>query len=108
MIPAGSFREVAMRLPLSIAVALLAAMPAASALTIQTNTSSSVDGPRVADPDDVRQNLRDQPTNDGGYTTKIGGTTLHFGISQPNGGASGGNNWFLDSPASRTVPSQAR
>lgn len=97
-----------MRLLLSIAIALLAAMPAASALTLQTNTSPADDGSRVTDPDDVRQNLQSQPTNDGGYTTKIGGTTLHFGVSQPDGGASAGNNWFLDSPASRTVPSQAR
>lgn len=99
-----------MRLCLSVAaaIAFLAAAPVASALTLQTNSPSATDDPRVADPDDVRQNLRNQPTNDGGYTTKLGGATLHFGISHPNGGASGGNNWFLDSPASRTVPSQAR
>ena len=102
-----------MRAPLTIsaaiALAFLAAAPVASALTLQTNNdNAAVDGPRVADPDTVRQNLQGQRTEGSGVTTHLGNTTVHFGISHGNGGAYGGNNWFLDSPASRTVPSQAR
>lgn len=99
-----------MRLPvlsIAAAIALLAAIPVASALTLQTSKSPADDDAPINDPGTTHQNLRSQPAEDNGYTTKLGGTTLHFGISQPHGGASGGNNWFLDSPASRTVPSQA-
>jgi len=100
-----------MRLPWSLsaaAIAFLALAPVASALTLQTSPPPAADDGQVPDPHDVRQNLRGQPAEDNGVTTKIGGATLHFGMSQRNGGDFGGNNWFLDSPASRTVPSQAQ
>ncbi len=99
-----------MRLLLSIlaaAIAFFAAAPVASALTLQTNRSAADDA-QVADPNDVRPHLQGQQMNDNGWTTKIGNTTLHIGVSQGGRGDYGGNNWFLESPASRTVPSQAR
>lgn len=102
-----------MRAPLTfaagLAVALLAAAPMASALTIQTNRNPS-DGANLSDPDNNAQNLTGQRSGDGGSTMHIGGATVHFGVTNGPGMSYGGarNNWFLDSPASRTVPSQAQ
>ena len=102
-----------MRAPLTIAAAALALLtgaPGASALTLQTQSDhTTLDTTVPNDPPSpvMRQNLRGQPAEDQGVTTHIGNSTVHFGMSRGSE-PSGGNQWFLDSPASRTVPSQAR
>lgn len=95
----------------AVALAFLAAAPVASALTLQTNNdNAAVNGSRVAEPDDVgpNMNLRGQQSqsDSNGYTAHIGNSTVHFGMSRGGGASDGSNQWFLDSPASRTVPSQ--
>jgi hypothetical protein len=98
-----------MRLSLSLSAAVIgffALAPVASALTLQTTPPPAADNGQVPDPNDVRPHLQGQPTEDSGLTTKIGNSTLHFGVSGRSGADYGGNQWFLDSPAARTVPSQ--
>jgi hypothetical protein len=112
-----------MRLPLTFSAALilglLAVAPAASALTLQTSrnpddssSDSSSGGANLTDPDSALPHFGSpsylsQQSEDSGSTFHIGGGTVHFGVSGGAGGAQpGGNQWFLDSPASRTVPSQ--
>jgi hypothetical protein len=100
-----------MRLSLSIsaaAIAFFALAPIASALTLQTAPPPAAGDGQVPDPNDVRPHLQGQPREDSGVTTKIGNSTFHFGMSSRSGADYGGNSLFLDSPASRTVPSQAR
>lgn len=95
-------------LPFAALLALFAAAPAALALTLQTNNSPAGEDTSVTNPNDVRPHLQGQPAEQSGITTKIGSSTFHFGVSRGTGmSGGGGNNWFLDSPASRTVPSQA-
>jgi hypothetical protein len=97
---------------LTVALAFLATAPLASALTLQTQPDTSAAGGNAAQPyspDRTQQNLRGTlPPEDNGLTTHIGNSTLHFGVTHGAGSNDGGNQWFLDSPASRTVPSQAR
>ncbi len=96
--------------PAALVVALLAAAPAASALTLQT--SRNPDGMNLTDPDSNApvnpqgRSFLSQQSEDSGTTMHIGGATLHFGVSNGAASSYGGNQWFLDSPASRTVPSQ--
>lgn len=104
-----------MRAPLTfsalLALAVLAVAPAASALTLQT--SRNPDSANLTDPDDnvplnprSPLNMQSQGSEDTGSTFHIGNSTLHFGISNGASANPGANQWFLDSPASRTVPSQ--
>ena len=108
--PAASFLE-RRRIPRAVAAILIvAASPDAKAFMVQSSKSvDSATGARVADPDDVQQDFAhrwasSRTTTLG--TQTIGNTTLRFGMSQSDDGAFGGNNWFLESPAARTVPSQ--
>jgi hypothetical protein len=96
-------------LPALLALALLATAPAASALTLQTSKSPADDAD-LSDPNSLPQNnLTNQRSEDSGSTFHIGNSTLHFGISNgANTNNYGGNQWFLESPASRMVPSQMR
>lgn len=104
--------KVSLALGIAAALSLLAAAPDADAFMIQGSSSAAaINGPRVADPDDMQRNLTQSWT--GGETTPlgtygIGSSTLHFGMSQYGAGAfrDNGSNWFLESPAARTVPSQ--
>jgi hypothetical protein len=92
-------------------IGFLSAAPFAAAFTVQNSSSvPAADAPRVADPDDVRQNLQNQPLtgNSTTFGTQVGNTRLRFGVTQPYDSAPNGNNWFLESPAVRTVPSQRR
>jgi hypothetical protein len=109
-----------MRAPLTFSVALilglLAVAPAASALTLQTSRDPNDSGSpaNLSDPDDAAlpqhfgsPSYLNQQSGNSGSTFHIGGATVHFGMSGGDGGSQyGGNQWFLDSPASRTVPSQ--
>jgi hypothetical protein len=113
-----------MRAPLIFSAALilglLAVVPAASALTLQTSknpedssdSSSNSGGANLTDPESGlpahigSPNYLSQQTEDSGSSFHIGGATVHFGMSGGAGGQPGGNQWFLDSPASRNVPSQ--
>jgi hypothetical protein len=93
-----------------VAIGFLSAAPFAAAFTVQNSSSvPAADAPRVADPDDVRQNLQNQPLTGNATTfgTHVGNTQLRFGVTHPYGSsAPNGNSWFLESPAVRTVPSQ--
>lgn len=99
----------ALTFPAVVVMALLVTQPMASALTIQT-ARDPADSANLSDPGSSPHNFQGQPLEDNGSTMHIGGATLHFGVSNGPGASYGGgaNNWFLDSPASRTVPSQAR
>jgi hypothetical protein len=105
-----------MKAPLTMSAALLAALlvgaPAASALTLQTQKSQT-DGANLSDPDSNPPinprgplNFQTEQGSSSGTTFHIGSSTLHIGVTGGPGAEPGGNQWFLDSPASRTVPSQ--
>jgi hypothetical protein len=104
-----------MRAPLTISAALVAALlaaaPAASALTLQTSKNPT-DGADLSDPDSGTPKNPQSPSflnqrlEDNGTSMRIGNGTLHFGVTNGANSNYGGNQWFLDSPASRTVPSQ--
>ena len=91
------------------AIALLTTAPLAFALELQTSHPSADAADQAPDADVVRKNLTEPRPAIPGMTTlgttKLGNTTIHFGASRSSG-AVGGNDWFLDSPAARTVPSQ--
>jgi hypothetical protein len=67
----------------------------------------STGAPRVADPEDIMDNVADQDALSGTAASPVG-NTLRFGIPATNGGSLGAPGPFLESPASRTVPSQQR
>ena len=91
------------------AIALLTSTPLAFALELQTSHPPAADVDQAPDADAVRKNLTEPRPAIPGMTTlgttKLGNTTIHFGASR-SPGTIGGNDWFLDSPAARTVPSQ--
>ena len=91
------------------AIALLTTAPLALALELQTSHPPAADADQAPDADAARKNLTEpRPTIPGMTTlgtTKLGNTTIHFGASR-SPGAYSGNDWFLDGPAARTVPSQ--
>ena len=72
--------------PAALVVALLAAAPAASALTLQT--SRTPDGINLTDPDSNApvnpqgRSFLSQQSEDSGTTMHIGGATLHFGLQR--------------------------
>lgn len=94
------------------AILLVAASPDAKAFMVQSSKGvDAATGARVADPDDVQRDFSHRWTDSGTTlgTQTIGNSTLRFGMSRSDGGPFGGdnnNNWFLESPAARTVPSQ--
>jgi hypothetical protein len=73
---------------------------------VESSSVPAVNAARVADPDDIIQSLDNQAS---GNTTTVTpfGNAFHFGSSTTDTGSSDGNGLFLESPASRTVPSQA-
>jgi hypothetical protein len=100
-----------MKMPMIVAIAastLLLGAPVAEAFQqVESSSVPAVNAARVADPDDIMQNMDNEAS---GNTTTVTpfGNTFHFGSSTTDTGSSGGNSPFLESPASRTVPSQAR
>lgn len=99
-----------MKAPLILAAALtlLAGMPLAQAFqTVQSSTVPAANAARVADPEDVMESIDNQSSTTGGVTTPLG-NQLRFGASPSTGGGIDPNGPFLESPASRTVPSQQR
>lgn len=86
------------------ALTLLTVAPLAQAFqSVQSSNVPAANAPRVADPEDVRENIVNQGTQGGVVTTPFG-TQLR--ISTPSGTGSNTNSPFLQSPAERTVPSQ--
>jgi hypothetical protein len=108
MIRAG---ETPMKLPFILAVAastILVGVPLAHALQVESSSVPAATAPHVADPDEIMKNMDNRASGSGSAVTPFG-NSLHFGTSTTtNGGSSDGNGLFLESPASRTVPSQAR
>jgi hypothetical protein len=86
---------------------LLAGASAAMAFTTQSGPSvDTMTSSRVADPDDVMDNLANQQSGGApGSVMSLGGTTLRFGGSSSDSDT-GANSRFLTSPAASTVPSQ--
>jgi hypothetical protein len=98
--------------PAALVLALLAAAPVASALTLQTSRnpdgSTNLTDPDANPPVNPRGPLNMQGQDSSGSTFHIGNSTLHFGVTGGAGADPTENRWFLDNPASRTVPSQMR
>ncbi|HTU54942.1 MAG TPA: hypothetical protein VMF62_13320 [Acetobacteraceae bacterium] len=100
-----------MKMPIILAVVastILVGAPLAQAFQqVESSSVPAVNAARVADPDDIMENMDNQASGSGSVVTPFG-NSLHFGTSSTNSGSSDGNSPFLESPASRTVPSQAR
>jgi hypothetical protein len=100
-----------MKMPIILAVAastILVGAPLAQAFQqVESSSVPAVNAARVADPDDIMENMDNQASGNGSVVTPFG-NSLHFGTLSTNSGSSEGNSPFLESPASRTVPSQAR
>jgi hypothetical protein len=98
--------EKPMKIPVILAVAastILFGAPLAQAFQqVESNSVPAVNAARVADPDDIMNNMDNEASGNGGVVTPLS-NSFHFGRS-----TTGGNSPFLESPASRTVPSQAR
>lgn len=83
---------------------LVTAAPFAQAFqSVQSSNVPAANAPRVADPEDVQNNIANPGTQGGTATTPFG-TELRIG--SPSGTGSDTNSPFLQSPATRTVPSQ--
>ena len=102
------------RFILAVAVpTLLVGTPLAQAFqTVQSNSVPAVNAPRVADPEDILDSMDHSGSGNGSIPTPLG-NSLRFGTPTTGGGSSDssgprGASPFLESPASRTVPSQAR
>jgi len=100
-----------MTVPIIFAVAastILVGAPLAQAFQqVESSSVPAVNAARVADPDDIMNNMDNEASGNGSAVTPFG-NSLHFGTSTTDGSSSGGGSPFLESPASRTVPSQAR
>ena len=99
-----------MKMPMIVAIAastILVGAPVAQAFQqVESSSVPAVNAARVADPDDIMNNMDNEASGNGSGLTPFG-NSLHFGTSTTNTHRSGGNSPFLESPASRTVPSQA-
>jgi hypothetical protein len=102
-------REMPMKaLLFAAALVFLAGAPFAQAFqTVPGDKVPVANAPRVADPEDIMDNLANQDALSGTAASPVG-NTLRFGIPATNGGSLGAPGPFLESPASRTVPSQQR
>jgi hypothetical protein len=100
-----------MKMPMIVAIAastILVGAPLAQAFQqVESSSVPAVNAARVADPDDIMQSMDNQASGNTTTTVAPFGNTLHFGTSTTDTGSSAGNSPFLESPASRTVPSQA-
>jgi hypothetical protein len=99
-----------MKLPFILAVAastILVGVPLAHAFQVESSTVPAATAPHVADPDEIRENMDNRASGNGSAVMPFG-NSLRFGTSGTVGGSSDGNGRFIESPASRTVPSQAR
>ncbi|HTZ80265.1 MAG TPA: hypothetical protein VMC10_20320 [Stellaceae bacterium] len=100
-----------MKMPIMLALAastILVGAPLAQAFQqVESSSVPAVNAARVADPDDIMNNMDNEASGNGSVVTPFG-NSLHFGTSTTGGSSSGGSSPFLESPASRTVPSQAR
>lgn len=102
-------RTSAMRAAIFGAVLVLAGT-GAHALTLVPGESNPDGAAKVTDPDKLRHRFSDQSQTGGNSTQlRFGNTTLQFNSSSTSYGPSPFiRDQFLDSPAARTVPSQAR
>jgi hypothetical protein len=73
---------------------------------VESSSVPAANAARVADPDDIMQNMDNEASGNGSAVTPFG-NALHFGTSTTDGNSGAGNSPFLESPASRTIPSQA-
>jgi hypothetical protein len=90
-----------------VAPTILAGTPFAHAFQVESSSVPATTAPHVADPDEIMEKLDNQASGNGSAVMPLG-NSLRFGTSGTTGGSSDGNSRFLESPASRTVPSQAR
>lgn len=93
-----------------LAAALALGATGAHALTIVGGETNSDGSAKFVDPDQRAHRFTDQSPNTGnGTTLRFGNSTLQFnGPSSSYGPSPFIRDQFLDNPASRTVPSQAR
>jgi hypothetical protein len=102
--------ETPMKMHLVLAFAastLLVGAPLAQAFQqVESSSVPAANAARVADPDDIMENMDNEASGNGSVVTLLG-NSFHFGTSTTDGGSSSGNSPFLESAASRTVPSQA-
>jgi hypothetical protein len=103
-----------MRLSLVLAAAaatILGGAPFAQAFQVESSSVPAATAPHVADPDEIMEQMDSQASGNGSAVMPFG-NSLRFGTSSTVGstvgGNSDGNSPFIESPASRTVPSQAR
>lgn len=93
-----------------LAAALALGATGAHALTIVGGETNSDGSAKFTDPDKLAHRFTDQSQNGGnGTTLQFGNTRLQFNSPSSSYGPSPFiRDQFLDSPAARTVPSQAR
>lgn len=93
-----------------LAAALALGTTAAQALTIVGGETNSDGSAKFADPDQRAHRFTDPSPNAGnGTTLRFGNSTLQFNAPSSSSGPSPFiRDQFLDNPAARTVPSQAR
>jgi len=85
------------------ALTLLAGAPYAQAFeSVQSSNVPAANAPRVADPEDIQNNIANQGSGSGALTAPFG-TQLRVGTPSLSNGD--GATPFLQSPAARTVPS---
>jgi hypothetical protein len=73
--------------------------------TVPGDKVPAANASRVADPEDIMDSMANQDASTGGAASPIG-NTLRFGAPVTNRGTLDDAAPFLESPASRTVPSQ--
>lgn len=92
--------------PALSSLAILAGIPAAFAFETSTQDQfpSSTMSTKLADPDDIIQDMSQRYTGNSATVYHAGPITI--GIMGPGGGAYGGTSPFLEDPAVNTVPSK--
>src|ERR1700759_46899 len=103
-------REMPMKALFALAAVMVFVASAPFAQAFQTVPGDKVpaaNAPRVADPDDIMESMANQDALNGGAPRPLG-NTLRFGTPATNSGSLDAPGPFLESPASRTVPSQQR
>jgi hypothetical protein len=93
-------------IPVLSVIALTASLSAASAFELAPNDQfpASTLSTKLADPDDIIQDMSQRYTGNSATIAHFGNTTI--GIVGPSGGYAGGESPFLPDPSAAMVPSK--
>ncbi len=92
-------------IPVLSAVAFAASLPSAFAFEqVTTDQYANTLSTKLADPDDIIQNMSQRYSGNSATVMHFGNTTI--GIIGPGGGYAGPNGAFLADPVAGTVPSK--